>query len=175
MNLLSLLVFSFALFGQTDAPKAAVGRVIGAVTAKDAGGKQLTVKSDAGVSYTVLLDEKTRFLRVPPGEKDLKNAARIDAAEVKVGDRVIARGAVSEEQKTVPAISLIVMTKEDLAEKNKREQAEWQTRGISGEVKSVTPDLMVATRARDGVTSLTTIGVGPNTKIRRYAPDLIGA
>jgi len=98
------------------------------------------VKSDAGSSYTVNLDEKTLFLRVPPGEKDLKKAAKITGDDVKVGDRVMARGAVAEEQKTVPAVSVIVMTKEDLAQKQQKEQAEWQTRGTMGIVKSVSPD-----------------------------------
>lgn len=173
MKQFTFLVFALSLVAQTDAPKAAAGRVIGQVTARDAGGMQLTVKSDAGESYTVTLDEKTRFLRVPPGEKDLRNAAQINAGDVKAGDRVIARGPVSEERKTVTATSIIVMTKEDLAQKSQKEQAEWQTRGVSGEVKAITPDLVVALRNREGVTSLTTIIVTPATRIRRYAPDSV--
>jgi hypothetical protein len=176
MKLFFSLVFAVALVAQTEAPKAQLGRVIGEVTAKDSGGKQLTVKSDAGVPYTVTLDEKTLFLRVPPGEKDLKKAAKITSDDVKVGDRVIARGTVAEEQKTVPAVSVIVMTKEDLAQKRQSEQGEWQTRGTSGIVKSVSPDskeIVIATHTREGVTSLTTIAIGSTANVRRYAPDSV--
>jgi hypothetical protein len=173
MKVWCLIVAVFTLSAQTESPKPAMNRVIGEVTAEESSGKQLTVKSDAGPSYTITSDEKTLFLRVPPGEKDLKKATKISADDVKVGDRVMARGPVAEEQKTVAAVSVIVMTKEDLAAKQKREQAEWQ-RGVSGEVKSISPDgkeVVVASRAREGVTSLTTVVVGPNTTIRRYSPD----
>ncbi len=173
MKLSCILIFAITLAAQTEAPKTQIGRVIGEVTAKDAGGKQLTVKADGGSAYTVVLDEKTRFMRVPPGEKDLKNAAKITVDEVKVGDRVMARGTVNEDQKTVPAIAVIVMTKEDLAQKNQREQAEWQKRGVSGEVKTVTPDLVISTHTREGVSSLTVIIPASNARIRRYSPDSV--
>lgn len=176
MKLLSPIVFAAALLAQNEAPKAPQGRVIGAVTAKDPSGKQLTVKSDAGPDYTVQLDSKTLFLRVPPGEKDLKKAEKINADDVKVGDRVMARGTVAEEQKTVPAVSVIVMTKEDLAQKHQREQAEWQTRGVSGAVKSINAaanELVISSPAREGITALTTITVGPKTNVRRYAQDSV--
>ena len=173
MKLSCILIFAITLAAQTEAPKTQIGRVIGEVTAKDAGGKQLTVKADGGAAYSVALDERTRFMRGPPGEKDLKTAARITLDDVKVGDRVMARGTVNEDQKTVPAIAVIVMTKEDLAQKSQREQAEWQKRGVSGEVKTVTPDLVISTRTREGVSSLTVIAPLPNARIRRYAPDSV--
>jgi hypothetical protein len=176
MKFLFLVLFAVTLAAQTETPKASMGRVIGVVTAKDPSGKQLTVKSDAGPDYTVTVDEKTLFLRVPPGEKDLKKGAKIGADEVKVGDRVMARGTVSEEQKTVPAVSVIVMTKEDLAQKQQREQAEWQTRGVLGTVKSIAPasnEVVIASPAREGVVALTAIVTGPKTNIRRYAPDSV--
>ena len=84
-----------AAFAQTPAPASAPKGVIGAITALDKSAKQLTVKADNGTSYTVKLDEKTTFLRVPPGEKDLKKAAPIALNDLSTGDRVSARGAVS--------------------------------------------------------------------------------
>jgi hypothetical protein len=176
MKLLSFLVLALSAVAQTAAPKAPAGRVIGAVTAKDPAGKQLTVKTDAGVDYTVNLDDKTAFLRVAPGETDLKKAARIASDDVKVGDRVMARGTVAEEQKSIPAITVIVMTKEDLAQKQQREQAEWQTRGAAGVVKSVNPDskeVVISAPAREGAAPLITIATGANSKIRRYAPESV--
>ncbi len=176
MKLLSFLVLTALAVAQTPAPKTQSGRVIGAVTTKDPAGKQLTVKTDAGVEYTVNLSEKTGFLRVAPGETDLKKATKIAPDDVKIGDRVMARGTVAEEEKSVPAITVIVMTKEDLAQKQQREQAEWQTRGASGVVKSVNPDskeIVISGQTREGVTSLVTVAAAASAKIRRYAPDSV--
>ena len=92
------LLATTVLFAQTEAPKPVAGRVLGEVTAKDPSGKQLTVKADNGSSYTVAVTGETRFLKVAPGEKDLKNAAKIGPNDVGVGDRIIARGPVSEEK-----------------------------------------------------------------------------
>lgn len=176
MKLCCLVLFALTTFAQTEAPKKPLGRVIGEVTAKDPSGSHLTVKADNGSTYTVNIQEKTSYVRVAPGEKDLKKAERIDLAGVHVGDRVMARGDVSEEQKSVPAVALIVMSKADLTQKHQREQADWQKRGASGVVKSVTPDskeLMIATRTRQGVTTLTKVVTTSDTDFRRYAPDSV--
>ncbi len=163
------------LFAQAEAPKAASGRVIGEVTAKDPSGKQLTVKADNGTVYTVTVSDATRFLRVAPGERDLKNAATISAVDVGVGDRVMARGSVSEEQRTVPASSVIVMTKTDLAQKQQREREEWQRRGVVGLVKEIHPEaneITIESRGREGVNQIMVVTT-PQTQFRRYAPDSV--
>src|SRR6202011_917115 len=103
-----------AALAQTPPPASAPKGVIGAITALDQSAKQLTVKADNGTSYTVKLDEKTTFLRIAPGEKDLKKAAPIALNDLSTGDRVSARGAVSDEDKTVAARTVMVMTKGDL-------------------------------------------------------------
>lgn len=169
------LLATTVLFAQTEAPKPVAGRVLGEVTAKDPSGKQLTVKADNGSSYTVTITGETRFLKVAPGEKDLKNAAKIGANDVGVGDRIIARGPVSEEQKTASATSVIVMTKTDLAQKQQHEREEWQQRGSVGLVKEVHPEaneITIESRGRDGVNQ-TMVIVTPQTQFHRYAPDSV--
>jgi hypothetical protein len=169
------LLATTVLFAQTEAPKPASGRVLGEVTAKDPSGKQLTVKADNGTSYTVTLGDETRFLKVAPGEKDLKNAAKIGPGDVGVGDRIIARGHVSEEQKTASASSVIVMTKTDLAQKQQHEREEWQQRGSVGLVKEIHPEaneITIESRGRDGVNQIMVLTT-PQTQFRRYAPDSV--
>ena len=78
--------------GQAPEPAGKLDRVIGEVTAIEAGSKRITVKTDSGSAVEAALDEKTLFLRIPPGEKDLKKAARIALEEIAVGDRVYVRG-----------------------------------------------------------------------------------
>ena len=169
------LLATTALFAQTEAPKPATGRVLGEVTAKDPSGKQFHVKADNGTTYAVTVTNETRFLKVAPGEKDLKNAAKISASDVGIGDRIMARGQVSEDQKTASATSVIVMTKTDLAQKQQHEREEWQQRGSIGLVKEVHPEaneITIESRGREGVNQLMVMAT-PQTQFHRYAPDSV--
>lgn len=155
--------------------KADLNRVIGEVTAIDAAGGQLSVKIDAGAAVTVLLSDKTLYLRVPPGEKDLKKAARIALADVAVGDRVYARGRLSQDQKSIPATAVIIMTKADIARKHDAERAEWQSRGVAGTVtalNSQTKEVTIQVGSRN-MGRTVTIEPAENVRCRRYAPDSV--
>ena len=151
----------------------ALKSVIGEVTSIDAASKQITLKADSGDVYTVKLGDNTSFLRIPPGETDLKKASKIAFSDVMVGDRALARGPLEEESKTVPARTVVIMTKSDLAQKHARDRAEWQQRGIIGVVTSLDPankQVTITTRGRDAKTlTIDTSGAS----FRRYAPDSI--
>jgi hypothetical protein len=158
--------------GFAQAPPA-LKSVIGEVTAIDGAGKQLTLKGDDGVAYTVILSDTTSFLRIPPGEKDIKKASKIAFSDVAVGDRALARGAFEEATKTVPARTLVIMTKADLAQKHEHDQAEWRTRGVTG--------VVAALNAANKEVTITTRGREPKTIVidasaadfRRYAVDSV--
>src|SRR5437764_9150759 len=170
MRIWVLLVSLGAALAQTPAPTSAPKGVIGEITALDKSAKQLTVKADNGTSYTVKLDEKTTFLRVPPGEKDLKKAAPIALNDLNAGDRVSARGTVSEEDKTVAARTVMVMTKSDLEKKHAEESAEWQ-KGVVGIVTAVNPDTKEITVTPRGANPKpVVIDAATNTGFLRYAP-----
>ena len=64
--------------------------MIGEVTSIDAAAKKIELKGDDGAAYTVILGDSTSFLRVPPGEKDLKKATKIAFSDLVVGDRALA-------------------------------------------------------------------------------------
>src|SRR5438309_1037667 len=115
-------------------------QVIGEVKSIDGGAKQITVKTDAGSQVTVVLNDKTSYLRVAPGETSLKNATKIASADVGEGDRVLAMGKVADDRKSVPARVVVVMTKADITKKQEQERAEWRRRGILGVVSAVKPD-----------------------------------
>jgi hypothetical protein len=147
--------------------------VIGEVTSIDSTSKQLKLKGDDGAAYTVTLSDNTSFLRVPPGETDLKKAAKIAFSDVAVGDRALARGPLAEDTKTVPARTVVIMTKADLAKKHQHDQAEWQTRGVVGTVSAL--------NAANNEVTITTRGREPKTIVidasaadfRRYSPDSV--
>ncbi len=172
MGLWSVSLLAIAFLAQNEPAARPIGRVIGEVTATAAA--QLTVKADGtGALYTAQLNEKTLYLQVPPGEKDLKKAARISLKDIDVGDRVLARGTVSEENKTVAAVAIIVMTKEDLAKKHQREREEWQKRGVAGTVKAVSPgEITIQLHGRDAGKAVV-VEVPPGAGIKKYAPDSV--
>jgi hypothetical protein len=165
----------FASAGLLSGQAAQQSRVIGEVTTINVGASQLTVKTDKGESVAIALNEKTLYLRVPPGEKDLKNASKIALADVGAGDRVLARGSLSEGSRTLAATSVIVMTKADLAKKQEHDRAEWQTRGITGVVKEINADAKEFTVSTHTAQSEKAIVVESAEKVdfRRYPPDSV--
>jgi len=150
--------------------------VIGDVAVIDASGKQMFVKTAAGSVVIVSLDDATTYMRVAPGEKDLKNATKTTLAEIGIGDRVFARGKVADDQKSVPARMVIVMSKADISKKNEGDRAKWRERGVVGVVSALNPDTKEITlqmRGRGGAQQLTVVANADTVKFRRYAPDSV--
>ena len=160
---------------QAADPAITAARVLGEVTEIDAAGKRVVVKTDAGNLVTVTIDEKTEFMRVPPGETALDKAVKTTLAEIGVGDKVYARGRVSDDRKSVPAQKLVVMAQADIQKKHDRERAEWRKRGISGIISAVNPqarEVTVQSRGREGLKPVI-ISAPENTQFHRYAPDSV--
>jgi hypothetical protein len=112
---------------------------------------------------------------MPPGETSLDKAVKIAFTEIGVGDKVYARGKVSEDRKSVPAQKLIVMSKADIQKMHERERAEWQRRGASGIITALNPqtgEVTLQTRGREGVKPLI-ITAASSVKFRRYAADSV--
>ncbi len=152
-----------------------VSRVIGEVTAVKTADREIALKTDAGAAVAVKLTEKTLYLRVPPGEKDLKKAARITLEDVAAGDRVLARGRTSEDRGSIDAVSIIVMTRADLAKKHAADRAEWQRRGTAGLVTAANPaahEITISVGARE-TASVITVEAPAGIPFRRYAPDSV--
>ena len=153
--------------------------VVGEVTNLDAAAKGMTVKTDAGSLITVLLDNKTAYLRLPATEKTLSldKTVPITLSEVSVGDRVIAQGRVAEDRKTVPAPRLVVLTKGDITQKQESERAEWRRRGIAGTISALNPatkEITVSARSGFGTEQAVTIDASADKVVfRRYAPGSV--
>ena len=148
---------------------------VGEVKSIDATAKQLTIKTDAGSTVTVSLSDKTTYKKLAPGETTLTNATDVTFTDLAEGDRVMARGTVSADQKTVPAAMVVVMTKGDLAKKAEAERAEWRRRGILGVITALKPEtkeITITHRTMAG-NQLVVIPVTDKTEMSRYAPDSI--
>jgi len=148
---------------------------VGEVKTIDATAKQLTIKTDAGSMVSVSLSDKTTYKKLAPGEKSLTNATDVTFADIAEGDRVMARGNVAADMKSVPAAMIVVMTKGDLAKKAEAERAEWRRRGILGVITALKPDtkeITITHRTMAG-NQLVVIPVTDKTEMVRYAPDSI--
>ena len=187
-KLLTLLALALALAGavpaqrvveaagQTSDPGITANGVIGEVVAVDQNAKQLFVKTDAGSVVIVAIADNSRILRNPPGEQGVDKATPITLAEMTAGDRVFARGTLSDDRKNVMGRILIVNTKADIEKKRETERAEWQARGVVGTVSAVnaeTKEITIQTRTPEGPKPVVIVASGGAVKLRRYAPDSI--
>src|SRR5437660_9792280 len=160
---------------QSTQANAGVVSVIGEVKSIDASAKQMIVRTDNGALITINLSDKTQYLRVAPGEKSLTNATKITLTDVGEGDRILAQGR-STDQKSVPALRLVVMSKADIAKKQEKERIEWRRRGISGIVASLnasTKEITVSSRSLTGAPQSIIVPITDKVMMRRYPPDTI--
>ena len=153
-------------------------RPIGVVTKIQAG--SLILHTDAGPDLLIMLADGVSFLRVPPGATNLNTAAKITMSDISTGDRVLVRGRASDDQKSIVATSVIVMTRSDLASAREAERLDWQRRGITGTVQAVNPETREITVMAPTVpptpgnpTHPVSIAVVPNAVLLRYAPDSV--
>ncbi len=179
--ILPLMVFwmgSALAQGSGTASSSQSVRPIGVVTKLQAG--SLTLHTDAGPDVLIELGDGVSYLRVPPGATNLNTATKITISDISTGDRVLVRGRVSEDQKSILATSVIVMTKSDLASAREAERLDWQRRGIGGTVQAVnseTREITVMSPAAPPTagnpTHAVSVALVPNVVLLRYAPDSV--
>jgi hypothetical protein len=153
-------------------------RPIGVITQLKPG--TFTLHTDAGPELLVTLPDGISLVRVPPEAKDLKAATKITVSDIHPGDRVLVRGRVSDDQKSVLATSVIVMSETDLAKAREAERLDWRRRGIGGLVKAINPEareITVAVPNRPpppgNLTHPVVITLAANVVLLRYAPDSV--
>jgi Domain of unknown function (DUF5666) len=162
--------------GQQGAPPAApnpASRPVG--TIKSIAGKTIVLTTDAGAEVAVQIQDDAKLVRIAPGQKDLKDAASIQLSDLQAGDRILVRGAMGPDGKTVLAASIIAMKSTDIAAKQSHERDEWQRRGTGGLVKSIdaaSGAITISTNAL-GVAKDVTVQVSKQTILRRYAPNSV--
>ena len=169
---LALFLTTFGLVPACLGQEPAAGRALGAVTKMDAAARQITLQTTTG-EIAVTVDAKAKVLRVAPGATNLTNAAAIELTDINVGDRLRARGRMTDDQKSLAALEVVVISQSDIASKQAAERADWDRRGATGIVADVTADsVTLNVRTIEGVKPLV-ITAAPNAIIRRYTPDSI--
>ena len=167
--LLILTVVSTAL-AQTPAMKPSVAT--GDVSSIESG--KIVLQTKDGPLH-VTLSDKTEYKRVPPENPSLKAAVPAALADIAVGDKLMVTGIFSADKKTLPARSVYLMTKSDIAQKQVKDSEKWATRGISGRVASVDPVTRQIKIDVRGMAASTSVVLTPkeSAKFLRYAPNSV--
>jgi hypothetical protein len=158
---------------QQSAQTPAAARPVG--TIKSFSGNTITLTTGDGSDVTVQVQDTTKVVRIAPGQKDLKDAAPIQFADLQPGDRILVRGKLTDDGKSVIAISVVAMKKADIAEKQARERDEWQKHGFGGLVNSVdaaSGTISIALPSQAEKKSLA-VHLSNDTILRRYALDSV--
>src|SRR5260221_8175189 len=110
-------------------------------TIKSIQADSITVAAESGGEVTARVIGSTKILRVPPGERDLKNATALQAQDLQTGDRVLIRGQASTNGDghtiVINAVAVIVVKPADGAAKQQQDRDDWQKRGVGGLVTNV--------------------------------------
>jgi len=136
----------------------------------------ITLAAESGGEVTAKLTGATKILRVPPGEKDLKNATALQVQDLQSGDRVLIRGQASPDKDghatVITALAVIVMKQSDVAAKKQQDLEDWQKRGVDGVVKTIdaTTGVITISPGRMGANKNIAIHIAKDTILRRYAP-----
>src|SRR5208283_3832837 len=111
---------------------AQVSKAVGVIKSIQADSITVAAESGGEGDMVAKLTGSTKILRVPPGEKDLKNATVLQAQDLQPGDRVLVRGQASTDGDghTIVALAVIVMKQADVAAKQQHERDDWQKRGV---------------------------------------------
>jgi hypothetical protein len=176
-----LFTGALPLSAQTTAPSPTTDpaitalSVMGVVSELKTDARQVIVTTTAGNQVTVTLSDRTVYMRIPPGEKTKDKFIKISPTDFGVGDSVFARGRMTEDRKSMPALEFYVMSKGDIAQQRERERDEWRKRGLAGTISAVNADakeITVDSRTADGPKPVV-IATTADTKFRRYAPDSV--
>ncbi len=151
-------------------------RPVGSVQSVDLAARKLQLKTDSGADIEVQFEEATEVVQVAPGAKDLTGATPLRVSDLTAGDRLLVRGTMAGDQKSIPARQIIVMTKAAINSKQTAERADWDRRGVFGTVASVDPanqKIVVNVRSGLGPAKPVEITASAKTIVRRYAPDSV--
>jgi hypothetical protein len=172
MTILGLWLLTAAV---TVTATPAADNAVGEITAVDLPTRQITLKSDGGDALRVSVLESATVLRVRPGAKDLNDATPCGLGEAAVGDRAFARGRRSADG-TLEARRIVLINRDDLAQKHQAETEDWKKRGVHGIVEAVdvaTSAITVRLGRRPGAPALVIGTAEKRAVLRRYAPDSV--
>ncbi len=171
-TLIVAAAFSISAIAQTPSTSPKNSVVTGDVVSID---PAAVVLKTADGELNVSLTDKTEYKRVPPENPVLKAAVPAVLTDIGVGDKLLVTGMMSADKKSLPAKSVYLMTKSDIAGRHQKDKERWATRGISGRIKAIDPNTKQITVEVRGLGAATSVVLTPkeNAKFLRYAPNSV--
>lgn len=167
-TVLALWMAAAALGAQAPA------RVVGEATTAPSSEGQIALRDQAGAIWGVQVTGDAEIVLVAPGARDLTGATPVPLASIRAADRLLVRGVVDAQMRTVLASSVVVMSQDALAASRAKEQAEWRTKSLAGTVVAVDPaGARVKVKDHAAAPKEWTVAVPGGTVILRYAEDSI--
>lgn len=168
---ISLMLFALVLGASAQDPvkPSAVSGEISSISSE-----KITLKTPAG-DFDAFLSDKTQYFKVPPENPTLKAAVAATFDGIGVGDKVLVTGIMAADKKSLPARSVYLMSKSDLAQRQQKERDDWRVRGTVGRVENFNPQtnvITVVTRSM-GAERKVAVKTGGETQFFRYAPDSV--
>src|SRR6202171_1197964 len=152
---------------------AQIAKAVGTIKSIEADSITVAAESAGEGEISARLTNSTKILRVPPGEKDLKNATALESQDLQSGDRVLVRGQASTDgdKHTIVALSVIVMKQADVAAKQQHDRDDWQKRGVGGLVTNVdtAAGTITISSSATGANRSIAVHITKDTILRRYA------
>jgi hypothetical protein len=159
-------LMGMAVYAQTPANRT---QVSGTISSIDAAGNKISLKSDKGEEVNVTTTARTVFVKIPPGETDVKKGAKVTINDIAAGDRAVVVGPASTDPKNLAASSILVMSKGDVASMQQKDVDDWKKRGTTGNVTAVDPAALTVT-IKAGARTFT-VKPSDKTTFHRYALD----
>lgn len=174
LSILLTLAFGVSAFVKAqDAAAIKPSVIVGEIA--DVSASKIVLKTKDGV-LDVVLSAKTEYKRVSPEKPSLTTATAAVFADIGAGDKVAVTGILAADKKSIPARAVYLMTKSDIAGKQLKDQEQWKTRGISGQVATVNAqnkEITITSRGMMGAETKTILTPKTDAKFRRYAPDSV--
>jgi ribosomal protein L24 len=176
--ILSILLFLCAgslqvVSAQTSTPSAIKPvAIVGDVVS--IGDNKIVIATKTG-PVEIATNDKSAFKRVAAENPNLAQATPGAFSDISVGDKLTVSVLMGTDGKPSPARTVYFITKASIDEKNRKESAEWQRRGVMGKVTAVNPQTNQITIESRGLTGTTSIVITPKegALFKRYAPDSI--
>jgi hypothetical protein len=162
-------VFTVTVPAPAQTAPANRAQISGTVRSVNAGGNELSLKSDKGDDVSVSTTERTLILRIPPGETDPKKGSKIALSSLSAGDRAVIIGPAPADPKTWAATAVLVMSKSDVASLQQKDQDDWKKRGTTGTVTAI--DAAANTVTIKSGSRTYTVQPSEKTTYQRYSLD----
>jgi hypothetical protein len=166
---LAIFIPFVCIVSGVSAQTAAPPPLTGTVTAVNAAGNQVTIKTLNGESVDLTISSHSFILHLPPGERDVKKADKLAIGDLTAGERLVASYQLSADGKTKEARTLLVQTQADLDALGKKDEEDWRKRGTTGNLAAI--DAAAKTFTIKAGAKDITIKPAEHVEYLRYSPD----